>query len=247
MSKYSKYQATVIEELHPLFKGLTWVASARSEDAERYAITCVKIERYGNEWKIVATDGRRVHVSTYDAGLFTEDLDMLDSGLYEVIANTKKLIVVAPAEIETVYPNWQSIIPEPRPYFREVVCQHSITKIGIRTGALLDTDFMIEAVGIGTIVKKGESADIEYSAGNTPADPVMIRHEIGMAVIMPLKLGETEEQEAESSDYYGVDDLPNFAAAMESMGATVEVVMKKGSGRNPRKKQGSLPEVDETI
>lgn len=257
MSKFSKYQAEVICELHPLFKGIVWVAAARSNDETRYALTTINVERSGMEWKIVATDGRRLHVSTFDAGLFADDLDMIEPGLWEVVTKTNKLIVIAPADTGQVYPDWRRIMPEPRPFYRETVLANTISKLGIRTGVLLNSAFVVEAIGFGVTVKKEQSAEIEFSADPFGPGPFMIRHELGTAVVMPLRIDEAEEHEAEEesapagSD--GIPDLPGFQEAMASLtgamadGDSMTISLGGKALRTLKKDQGTIQEVDEVI
>lgn len=255
MNKYSKFDATVVCEFHPLFKGLLWVAEARSHDETRYAITLINVERSGMEWKIVATDGRRLHVSTFDAGLFADDLDMVDTGLWEVITKTNRLIVIAPAEMDAKYPDWRKIMPDPRPFYREQVSAETTSKLAVRTGVLLNSAFVADAIGFGTAIKKTELAHIEFSADPEKTGPFMIRHEIGTAVVMPLRLEEAEEHEAEDKpkEDSGTDDLPGFVSAMSALtsamadGDTIEVSVGGKSLGKVGKKQGTLRPIGEEI
>jgi len=253
MNKFQKIDAVAIGEFHPLFKGLMWVAAARSTDETRYAITTINVERAGEEWKLVATDGRRLHVATFDAGLFSDDLQMIEVGLWEVITKTNKLIVIAPAEMSTTYPDWRAIMPPPRPFYREQVSANTTSKLGVRTGVLLNSAFVADAIGFGTVVKKTDNADIEFSADPSGDGPFMIRHEVGTSVVMPMRIDEAEEHEAREEEDTGTDDLPGFVDAMGALTKAMEVgdtlEISAGGKRvgKIRKAQGGLEKVDEEI
>lgn len=206
MNKFSKFQAEVICELHPLFKGLMWVASARSTDETRLVINSVKVERDELVCKIIATDGRRLHVHTFDPGMFDDDIQMIEPGLYEVITKTSKLIVIAESECGQKYPDWRKVIPEYGTSKSLNVNSRTLAKIGIRSGVLLANDFASDAVGFGHGRKKDEEVLVRYGFVGV-ADAVVIEHDLGMAVVMPLRQGDEEESSDSKSD---ADCTPNI-------------------------------------
>lgn len=189
MDKFTKFQAEVIPELHPLFRGLSWVAAARSSDETRYVLNMIHIEREDMLLHAVATDGRRLHVHTFDPGLFDTDIELLPDGLYEVIAKGSKMLVLATPELDPgSYPNWRAVLPNfsRQKQKDETIHRQGISRIGIVTGALLAADFAMQAVGFGAGFKKDASVPVTlWSDG--PDSPVVIEHELGKAVVMPLR------------------------------------------------------------
>jgi len=212
MNKFSKFPADVICELHPLFKGLLWVSAAKSTDETRYVLCNVLVEREGLECHIVATDGRRMHIHTFDPGMFDDDIQMIEPGLYEVITKTGKLIVIAPSECGSTYPNWRNIIPDHKPENEDVFESRSISKMAIRTGVLLATDFVTDAIGFGHGRKKDQSTMVRYGTPEK-SGAFVIEHDLGKAIVMPLRMddGEYKTEEKPKTDAENTPDLPGIA------------------------------------
>lgn len=200
MNKF-KFQADVIGELHPLFKGLQWVCAARSTDDDRPVLNMINVERDGLTVKIIATDGKRLHVHTFDPGMFDDDIQMIEPGLYEVVAKATKLIVIAEPEDSFNYPNWRNVMPDHKTSERDIITASSIGKIGIRTGVLLATDFTLDAIGFKHGRGKDESVAISYGHGVSKTGAFLIEHDLGTAVIMPLKMEDAEKGEVEATPY----------------------------------------------
>jgi len=180
MNKFSKFPADVICELHPLFKGLLWVSAARSTDETRAVLNNILIEREGTVCHIVATDGRRLHHHTFDAGLFDTDIDMLEAGQYEVITKTAKLIVVAPSSDTFNYPNWRAVVPSHNPQYSASINSQTISRLGITTGVLLAADFVNDAIGFRHGMGKDSSVAIEFGSADKQG-AFVITHELGKA------------------------------------------------------------------
>ena len=142
MRNITKFEAEVITDMHPLFKSLLWVSIARSKDDDRFILQHLHVERSGIDYHIVATDGKRLHVGTFDPGMFDDDICEIEPGEYEVIARNAKKIVLARADEAGNYPNWKQLMPDEIPMAREVVTRASISRIGIYSGVLLATDFV---------------------------------------------------------------------------------------------------------
>lgn len=211
MNKYTKFPAIAIAELHPLFKGLLWVSAARSTDETRYVICNIHIEKDESIWRLVATDGRRMHIHSFDPGLFEDDIDLIPEGLYEVVAKTSKVIVIAESECGEKYPNWRGVVPDYEPKTSVAITAQTISRLGIATGVLLAADFTIDAIGFGCGIKKDATAHIDFTACPTGPGAFVIGHELGKAIIMPMRLGdeqdETPKTDAESTPY-----MEGFAA-----------------------------------
>lgn len=199
MRNITKFDAEVITEYHPLFKSLRWVASARSKDDDRFILQHVHVERRGMDYHIVATDGKRMHVGTFDPGMFDDDISEIAPGEYEVVACAAKKIVLAANDEAGNYPNWRQLMPEDLPVTREVVTRASISRLGIRSGVLLATDFVMDACGFGNGFGKDESVHVEF-ASERPGGPFLIQHELGKAIVMPIRMdSDGAESEAEAT------------------------------------------------
>lgn len=234
MRNPTKFDAQVITHLHPLFKGLLWVSVARSDDETRYALQHVHVEQEGMLTHIVATDGRRIHIHTHDPGLFDNDIEEIEEGDYEVVAKSGKLLVITPADSpELKFPNWRSLLPDvPAPlYKRAVLSRDSISSLGMRSGALLATDFALEACGFGCGFGKDETVRIEYfTEGNM--QPMVIKHDLGKAIVMPMRMpggedAETLDPRTEADMTPMNPALANLAKKVASVEIEIEINGKK--------------------
>lgn len=235
MRNPTKYEAEVITHLHPLFRGLQWVSVARSTDETRYALQHVHIEKEGQQTHIVATDGKRIHIHTFDPGLLDGDITPIEDGDYEIVTKAAKLIVIAPAtDDELNYPNWRGLLPDQStPFYEDVVTRASVGRIGIRSGVLLATDFACDACGFGCGFGKDESVQIRFS-GTAPGEAMTIKHELGRAIVMPMRLSESTKgtDEEPPSDTDATPENPVVSKAIKKLkqtakkhGGTVEVMI----------------------
>jgi len=237
MNKFSKFSADVICELHPLFKGLLWVSSARSNDETRYILQMIHVEREGMLYHIVATDGRRLHVHTFDPGMFDDDIATIEAGMYEVIAKTGKLIVIAPPSdpIGTKYPNWRAIVPDESPKFEDAIGSSTVGKMGIRTGVLLAVDFARDAIGFGKGRGKDDTALVKYGPSGDSKGAFIIEHDLGKAYVMPVRMSEDDEDEEAPKDdteatpqLTGLDASPAVEKAVKDFVKRTQKGMKVG-------------------
>jgi hypothetical protein len=234
MRNITKFDAEVITEYHPLFRSLLWVSTARSKDDERFILQHVHIERDALSYHIVATNGKRMHVGTFDPGMFDDDIAAIAPGDYEVVAKAAKKIVLSANDEAGNYPNWRQLMPEDLPVAREVVTRASISRLGIRSGVLLATDFVIEACGFGCGYGKDDSVHVEF-ASEREGGPFLIQHELGKAIVMPLRMdSDGAESEADATAEIpgaldGVDteepvgDDPDFSLEAEDGPRIVDV------------------------
>jgi hypothetical protein len=81
------------------FESLRWVAKAVSKDALRYNLTCILIE----DGTATATDGHRLH--------HAQLLEDIPNGLYELVHNNQKSIMLKPARDYAEYVEWRRCIP----------------------------------------------------------------------------------------------------------------------------------------
>lgn len=223
MNKFGKTPAEVIGEYHPLFRALLWVAAARSSDEERLILNHVAVQRDGLEYKIIATDGKRMHVATYDPGMFDDDIANIEIGLYEVIAKSAKFIVIAANdELELAkYPNWRSVLPSINTQYEERIESRTISKIGILSGTLLATDFAIEAVGFGCGHKKDAIVDVRFAA-NPHGGGFLIEHELGTAVVMPMRMDHDESEERPKDDAEATPIIPGLEGPLAGLADTLQ-------------------------
>lgn len=223
MNKFGKTPAEVIGEFHPLFKSLLWVAAARSTDEQRPALNHIHVERRGLDYHIVATDGKRMHVSTFDPGMFDDDIENIEIGNYEVIAKSAKFIVIAANDENMNFPNWETLMPLQTLSYEASLCARTISKIGITTGTLLATDFVTEACGFGNGFKKDAHVTIEY-APCPNGGGFAIKHELGTAIVMPMKMDNGHEESPPKDDAEATPHIPGLepAAPVAQTGDTPE-------------------------
>lgn len=223
MRNITKFDAEVITDLHPLFKPLLWVIAARSKDDERFILQHVHVERLHMEYCLVCTDGKRMHVSTFDPGLFDDDINQLAPGDYEVVAKASKRIVLAPADDAGSFPDWRALMPADLPVMRDVVTRASISRLGIRSGVLLATDFVIDACGFGHGFGKDDSVHVEF-ASLRDGGPFLIHHELGKAIVMPMSM-DNDRAESEAA---ATTEIPGALACLTkgmNPGDSLEVSM----------------------
>lgn len=191
IDKYGKTPAIILGKLHPLFQGLSWVSLATSDDETRSVLMAIRIVREGTKTTATATDGRRLHVHEFDAGMFDTDISeqMIESGLYMVATRSKSMIVLYDHDMEAdKYPNVSAVVPTHDLRKEDTVNYQTVSKICMRSGGLFAHDFLAEACACKVI---GESSDVEYWHGN-PTERIKISHSLGYAVVMPLRF-ETDE------------------------------------------------------
>jgi hypothetical protein len=244
MNKFGKTPAEVIGEYHPLFKSLLWVAAARSTDEKRFAINHVHVERDGLDYKIVATDSKRMHVATFDPGMFDDDIEKIEIGDYEVIAKSAKFIVIAANDEGLNFPDWRKVLPSQVLCHQDSINARTISKLGITTGTLLATDFVTDACGFGCGFKKDASVSIEYAA-HPDRGGFLIKHELGTAVVMPMAMHEDVENppkdDAEATPH--IPGLEPAGTIAETPDPPVEQAVKKAV----RKMQSDLKKHGATV
>lgn len=209
MNAFKKYTAEVLPKFHPLFAGFVWAASARSDDETRYVLNHVLVERDPDNdliTRIVATDGRRLHVHTYDAGLFDDDLcdQMIEPGLWVVVAKSGKQIVIARSDEELTFPNWSIIVPDYEPTRTAAVNAQTVSIVSARTGNIYAVDFLRQACGFGAGAKS-DTVHITYGS-ESPTAPMVIDHELGRAIVMPIRLDDEEAEDEKAA----TRTLPNL-------------------------------------
>ena len=215
MNKFDITKSLAIGEFHPLFRSMTWVASARSDDENRLALTYIHVEREGLDYHIVATDGKRMHVSTFDPGMFDDDFESIEAGSYELVNKSTKFICVAVVEDAPKFPNWRMLMPAEgaRSTMAERVCARTISTICIQTGVLLATDFLIEAIGYGNGFKKDSYVNVEFAADPMGHGPFLISHELGRAVVMPMSMrNQDASAEPPKDDAEATPEIPSISA-----------------------------------
>lgn len=227
MKNPQKYDAIVITAQHPLFRSIIWAAQARSTDETRIALQHLHFVREGKVCKIVATDGRRMHVGTYDPGLLDDDIAQIETGNYQVVAKSPKVIVLTrDDEEEVVYPRWRGILP-PEFGFRErrlVLSRDNVALIGIRFDRLLATDFVHQACGFGAGFGKDEPVHaIVRDHGEDCL--VSIQHELGTAYVAPMRLtGDDAVPESEA------EATPEFIQRAANNGGVTGIVIGEQMG-----------------
>jgi len=100
-------ETITIEKTNPIFKLLSWVFAARSEDPTRYFIHGFFIENDGKDQLWVATDGRRLHLHRHvdGAGCFPPGNTRIDVFSKTLIAFTSG------CDDMGQFPNWRRVVP----------------------------------------------------------------------------------------------------------------------------------------
>jgi hypothetical protein len=190
--------AVVIPKHYIAFNNLAFVTGAISKDETRYVLNHIEVKRHGLRTTYAATDGRRLHVAELDPGLFDDDIDVLDPGLYLLISKSSKFIVLQKNTDEKMsYPDWKLIlgsyeIGDNLAEVCEVADSGKIGEVMIRTERLVDTSFLAAAMGYGTSRKTTESVSLNFEAREDNG-PVIIAHDHGTALVMPLRRKEPED------------------------------------------------------
>lgn len=210
--------AIVIPKDYIAFNSIAFVCGAISKDETRLVLCHMEVARNGLVTSYAATDGKRLHVAELDPGLFDDDIDVLDPGLYLVVAKSSKFIVLQKTEAQLSFPNWRMILGdyELGDNLAEVCDLEDSGKIGevmIRTGRLLDTAFLAAAMGYGTSRKATEHVGINFEAKDDNG-PVFIAHDHGTAVVMPMT---RKEPDPELKDDVASHETTPFKALADAM------------------------------
>ena len=211
MSPFKKTECEALGKMHPLFKGLLWVSTARSDDETRYVLQHILVEREGLLTRLVATDGKRLHLHEYDAGLFEDDIceDMLEPGLYELVAKSKSALVVARCEDDSLrYPHWRQVIPDYSPQHSAMVTAQTVGIFSAKTGVLLAVDYIQLACGFGC----GGESNITVTYGQEcKGGAFVVKHDLGKAIVMPIKWGDedAEDEKAATAKFKGFEVVEN--------------------------------------
>ncbi len=100
-------ETITIEKTNPIFRSLSWVFAARSEDTARYFMHGFSIENDGKDQLWVATDGRRLHLHRYvdGAGCFPSGNTRIDVFSKTFIAFTSG------CDDMGQFPSWRGAVP----------------------------------------------------------------------------------------------------------------------------------------
>jgi hypothetical protein len=199
--------AIVVTKGWMAFPNLAFICGAISKDETRWVLNHIEVTKVGLRTVMAATDGRRLHLGEMDPGLFDDDVETLDPGLYLLISKSAKFIVLKKSDEGMDYPNWRSLMGGYAigDNLAEVCSVGDSGKIGevmIRTERLVDTAYLAAAMGYGTSRKNGEKVDLNFEA-RPDNGPVIIAHDHGTALVMPLRrvVDETLPEEEQSGEY----------------------------------------------
>jgi hypothetical protein len=205
MNAYQLTDAVVIPKGYIAFSSIAFICGAISDDEARYILHHIEVTRDGLKTTFAATDGRRLHIAELNPGLFDDDIDSLDAGLYLLISRSAKFIVLKKSNEVRTYPNWRSLlegydIGDNLAEICEVGDAGKIGEVMIRTEKLLDTAYLAEAMGYGTSRKKSESVHLNFET-RPGTGAVLISHDHGTALVMPLRRKEVEEGKEDVATY----------------------------------------------
>lgn len=219
--------AVVIPKGYIAFPNIAFICGAISKDEERYVLNHIEVTRSGLKTTFAATDGRRLHIAQLDPGLFDDDIDTLDPGLYLLISRSSKFIVLKKSDEQHTYPDWRKLMEgyEIGDNLAEVCDVADSGKIGevmIRTARLLDTGYLAEAMGYGTSRKLGDTAFLNFEA-RPDNGPVIIAHDHGTALVMPLRRAEADPAKGDTEPHsYETAPIEAFANCLQP-GDSVEI------------------------
>lgn len=202
--------AIVIPKDYIAFSSIAFVCGAVSKDETRQVLHFMEVKRDGLKTTFVATDGRRLHFAELDPGLFDDDIDQLDPGLYELISKSTKNLVIRKSDGVWNYPNWRQLFDDKEPGDNlaevcEIADSGKIGEVMIRTDKLIDTAFLESALGYKTSRKTQDHCSINFeSVGDPKTGPVMISHDHGTALLMPMRREEPEP---------GLEDQATYSTA----------------------------------
>ena len=157
------------EKKEPGFAELRFVLKALSNDSTRHVLTMLCVR----EGKFIATDGRRLHQA--------DKAERHEDGLYHVLANTAKRIVLSKAEDDLKYPNTEQVIPKTHSHTvsgnRPEMVQHKVTKAG---GGCINHQYLLDAMPD----KQTDNVNVSFT---DELSPYKISNGQGFAVIMPIR------------------------------------------------------------
>jgi len=149
------------------FAELRFVLKALSTDPTREVLSMLCVR----DGQFIATDRRRLHV--------TDKAEGHEDGLYTVLANTAKLIVLGKAEYDGKYPNTKQVIPTSSDHTASAatpeMLQHCVSKDG---GGCLNHQYLLDTI------PKGEFVTVAFT---DELSPYLISHAKGFAVLMPIR------------------------------------------------------------
>jgi hypothetical protein len=173
-SSYTIYPTCKLREI------IKWVAEAVSIDPNRDAMRGVLIDRDDAGVRMVATDGRRLHLSEINA---QESVDLPPAGVYDVRPLPDGDYILTPKDV--TYPGWRAFIREKSANRAESVVrghdgviENSMLHIYKLVGAVVQYRFVDALACLGPWA-------MEYNDGVSPL--VFLNGRGQTAVIMPLR------------------------------------------------------------
>ena len=170
------------------FDKARFVIRARSDDETRPFLCVLHVERAKTGTRLVATDGRRLHVAQIK--------QRIDPGEYEVVETKQSIILRGPLP-DLQFPNWKRVVPEASEE-RTVI---DLSTSGICKNPAKTANFSIEYARL--VKETGEVLNIKFIedlpkaewhvyAQNEKNRSVMLKNGLEgdevFAVIMPLNI-----------------------------------------------------------
>lgn len=164
-----------------------WVASALSTDVERRVVLTYL---YATDGKLVATDGRRLHM----LDLKPNDFE-LENGLYSVVSSTAKQVMLKKDDEAGNYAHYEPLLAsksrEIEADFASVSSEDINSKVTKSTGKIFKNSYIVEAIGFGTILKKStKKTEWDYSFNLNlfeAGDAILIETDDRTALVMPMR------------------------------------------------------------
>jgi len=166
------------EANNKLLAAIRWVCRALSKGDTRAILTHLHIKENGD---IAATDARRLHVAT--------DVATMAAGMYRVLKNGPVVWLDKMDDDGLKYPAYEEHIPKSPPNTEEVkgldntiLYRACLAASQVSGGGVFSVEYLDDAIPASV---KGDKIEI---SGKTDLDAITIKHSLGIAVIMPIRM-----------------------------------------------------------
>jgi hypothetical protein len=161
----------VIGNQKATIKGFRFVISAKAMQHTRHALNCILVTPN----KIIGTDGRRLHIFNCN--------NEYETGLYEVVLNTTKRVVLFKSDTDSKFPKWEDSVPKYKQYFTICGCNDTDRNISKTIACLGKKDVAVNITYLFDVFKLGEDFKIYFKS---PDSPIYVKNEKFEIILMPF-------------------------------------------------------------
>jgi len=163
-----------------LLDAVRWVCRARSDDDKRLIINYLSVNKDGD---IAATDGYRLHKATVKT-------DKLPAGIYRVLKTGAVVWLDKMPDSVGKFPDYEAVIPKTADHeetiehneHNEILFAACVAASKASGGGTYNAGYMDQAIPADKF-----SGKITF-LGTDKLAPIMVQHDIGTAVIVPLRI-----------------------------------------------------------